>query len=177
MLTNSFESRCSKPKMNSALKRFIFELCGRKPLKDLNIIEVTEGAGQYGMCNDNVDRVMAENGGQAITGWKVFYNASTGYFTAEFHYIWQSPDDKLIDVTEDPQMPITWFVLDDRFTIDVTATEIFGPSVHLAKRNKPGMLLYLVEGQNGATISKDSNKKMCVKQNKRADIGTFMMLK
>ena len=177
MLQTSLEAKCSKPKMNSALKRFIFELCGRKPLKDLEIIEVTEGHLQYGMCNVNVQQIINERGGQAVTGWKVFYNASTGYYTSEFHYIWQSPEGEYIDVTEDPNMPITWFVLDNRFTIDVTATEIFGPSVHLAKRNKPGVLLYLVESPDGVTISKDSSKKMCVKTKKYPGVDTFITLK
>jgi len=164
------ESRCSMPPMTPKFKRFIFELCGRKPLKDLEIIQVNAGSGELGMCNKNVLDAINQEGGEPITGWKVFYNASIGYFVAEFHYIWESPDGDYIDVTEDPHMPVSWFVFDNRYCIELTARQIIGPAVHMAKRNKPGVMCYMIENGDQSGISKDPKYKMAIRDRPEANL-------
>lgn len=57
-----------------------------------------------GQCHVNVQNFVTKDGGISVSGWllnRIPSLITMGIYVWSFHSVWQSPDNKLIDVTED----------------------------------------------------------------------------
>jgi hypothetical protein len=63
-------------------------------------------------CYENVEAVVAEQGGERIFGWKIW--ECRHWIKAVHHAVWKSPDGDLIDITPEPGETQTLFLTDDQ---------------------------------------------------------------
>ncbi|MCK5132856.1 MAG: hypothetical protein KAR40_11965 [Candidatus Sabulitectum sp.] len=81
--------------LNEAIILFANELSGEKPVRIQ--VEPRIDAG-YSACGKNVTRAIAEEGGYALKGWRVWWIPDI-LIEAQAHVVWQSKDGTLRDVT------------------------------------------------------------------------------
>jgi hypothetical protein len=96
--TTSYSERLP-PSLNAVLKSFTGGECLRvKKVKD-NKKLVNRALN----CHQNVSDYVVKYGGSSVSGWLLDLNAKAndvGLFVWSFHSVWRTPDDKLIDVTD-----------------------------------------------------------------------------
>lgn len=86
--------------LNQVLKSFTgCECIMVRKIKDKGMIK-----GKAGNCHLNVQALIDKEGGTSVSGWlltRVPQLIEKGLYIFAFHSVWQKPDGKLVDVTED----------------------------------------------------------------------------
>jgi hypothetical protein len=60
--------------------------------------------GKEGRCHFNVRDFVQKHGGSSVSGWILFRDTKgneNGFYVWSFHSVWLTPENKLVDVTED----------------------------------------------------------------------------
>lgn len=98
------------------LERFCDSLGGEAP----SFVPVADDPhGLFGWCSDGVGEKIKSDGGNIVFGWTIWEWPSV-LWTAEFHAVWRSPTDELIDITPKPN-----FEKQILFVIDRSYPETF----------------------------------------------------
>ena len=104
------------PKMITARLRAVCNrLCNADPIL---IPSVPFADARMSYCFENVDRIVAKNGGSPVAGWALWHKPGI-YYEAELHCVWRTPAGDVIDVS--PQFlnpPHILFVADATVSLD-----------------------------------------------------------
>lgn len=88
------------PSLNEVLKSFTGSECVM-----VRYLKPKLGTkGKSGRCHYNVRDFIQKHGGSAVSGWILNRDPETnskGIYAWSFHSVWLTPDDRLVDVTED----------------------------------------------------------------------------
>lgn len=88
--------------LNTLLKSFTGGDCVMvRKIKDKDKQDIK---GKSGNCHINVKMFIEKHGGKSVSGWllnRVPKLMEKGMYVWSFHSVWQKPDDKLLDVTDD----------------------------------------------------------------------------
>lgn len=95
--------------LNPAILSFCHEIAPGETPVFLPIEAVPHAT--LGDCFANVQKQVVENGGASRLGWKITTTADL-LMEAEFHAVWLSPEEKLRDISPDPNNEMALFVLD-----------------------------------------------------------------
>jgi hypothetical protein len=80
----------------------IAEFCATLSSEPVRFIPVVDDVlGMYGWCNIGVAERVKESGGHPVFGWAI-WDWRQLFLTAEFHTVWESPTEKLLDITPKP---------------------------------------------------------------------------
>lgn len=99
--------------LTTNLQRFCDSLGGEAP----SFVPVVDDPhGLFGWCSDGVEEKIKSDGGKIVFGWTIWEWPNV-LWTAEFHAIWRSPTDELIDITPKPNLEKQiLFVVDRRYS-------------------------------------------------------------
>lgn len=90
------------PSLNVLLNTFAGNGCLMvRKLKEKDKLNIK---GEAGNCHMNVKKYIDKHGGSAVSGWllnRVPRLMDNGMYVWSFHSVWQKPDGKLLDVTDD----------------------------------------------------------------------------
>jgi hypothetical protein len=100
--------------------RFVLSLIKKIGLNNKPIIVkvIPENGAEPLDCFPTVQKKISNYGGRMILGWQFW--KSQNLIEAEFHAIWESPENELIDITPKPIMGIdyTLFIIDESLLYD-----------------------------------------------------------
>jgi hypothetical protein len=89
---------------------------GGEEAREIPVIDDPHGL--YGWCSDGVAEKIKADGGEAAFGWTI-WEWPRALLTAEFHCVWKSPQNELLDITPKPKGETSIvFVYDPSFPQD-----------------------------------------------------------
>ena len=86
------------PAITAAIKAFAAKLC-EEPARYVPVVK--DEMGLYGWCSDGVLEKIKDDGGTIRFGWTI-WEWPRILLTGEFHAVWISPTNELIDITPKP---------------------------------------------------------------------------